>query len=342
MQRYYGTAQDKQGNCIPNAVITVYTAGTTSPLPTIYSASGSRTAPSAISNPITADANGNFSFAAADGNYDLTISGGGISTLTIPNVILFDGLNVPGTPGAISSVGLSMPGEWTVTGSPITTGAGTLAVTKVSQTANYLYAAPDGSAGAPVFRAMVSNDLPNAGAGAGSYGSATQVPVFTLDAKGRVSVVTPTTITAAWASITGKPTTVAASGITDAAGINTYNVWSKAQNVNIVSFSPAALGTVTPDSTASNIIYVQLPAGNITIANPTGVVSGAATQAATLTIVMKQDGAGSRTITWGAKFKFANATTYQPSATASSVSALFCQYEPNNDIWLCSGISNYA
>jgi len=342
MQRYYGTAQDKQGNCIPNAVVTVYNAGSTLPLPTIYATSGSRTAPLAISNPLTTDANGNFGFAAANGNYDISISGGSISTYTIPNVVLFDGLDVPGVPGAITSVGLSMPGEWAVAGSPITTGAGTLAVTKASQTANFFYAAPDGSGGAPTFRAMTGNDLPAGGAGAATYGSATQVPVFTLDAKGRVSAVTPTTITAAWASITGKPTTVATSGITDAAATGTYNSWTKAQNVAIVSYTPAALGTVTHDSQSSNVAYIQLPAGNITIANPTNTSTGASAPASTLTIIMKQDGAGSRTITWGAKFKFANATTYQPSATASSVSALFCQYEPNNDIWLCSGISNYA
>lgn len=342
MQRYYGTAQDKQGNCIPNAVVTVYTAGSVSPLPNIYATTGSRTAPAAISNPITADANGNFGFSAANGNYDLTISGGGISTLTIPNVVLFDGLDVPGVPGAITSVGLSMPAEFSVAGSPITTGAGTLSVTKASQTANYFYAAPDGSAGAPTFRAMTGNDLPAGGAGAATYGSASQIPVFTLDAKGRVSSVTPTTVAAAWASITGKPTTVATSGLTDAAATGTYNTWTKSQNVNMQSFSPAALGTVTIDSQAGNVVYIQLPAGNITVANPTGTSTGASAPASTLTIIFKQDGAGSRTITWGGKFKFANATSYQPSATASSVSALFCQYEPNNDIWLCSGISNYA
>lgn len=342
MLRYFGTAQDKQGNAIPNATITVYTAGVTNPLPTIYATTGSRTAPAGQSNPLTADANGNFGFAAANGLYDIVITGSGIPTTTIPNVVMYDGLDAPGVPGAITSVGLSMPGIFTVAGSPITTGSGTLAATLNSQTANFIFAAPDGSAGTPLFRAMTGNDLPAGGAGAATYGSATQVPVFTLDAKGRVSAVTPTTITAAWASITGKPTTVASSGITDAAGINTYNVWTKAQNSPTVSNSPAALGTVTPDAQASNMVYIQMPAGNITVANPINTSTGSTAPAATLTIIIKQDGVGSRTITWGAKYKFANATAYQPSATASSVSALFCQYEPNNDIWLCSGISNYA
>ncbi|KYG66603.1 hypothetical protein AZI86_06040 [Bdellovibrio bacteriovorus] len=50
-----------------------------------------------------------------------------------------------------------------------------------SATANYVLAAPNGSAGAPSFRALVAADLPNSGATAGTY---TKV---TVDAKGRVT-----------------------------------------------------------------------------------------------------------------------------------------------------------
>jgi hypothetical protein len=46
-----------------------------------------------------------------------------------------------------------------VTGSPITS-AGTLNATLVSQTANTVFAAPNGSAGAPSFRVLAAADLP--------------------------------------------------------------------------------------------------------------------------------------------------------------------------------------
>jgi hypothetical protein len=61
--------------------------------------------------------------------------------------------------GTVTSVALALPAEFTVSGSPVTT-TGTLTATKASQTANYVYAAPNGAAGAPVFRALVAADVP--------------------------------------------------------------------------------------------------------------------------------------------------------------------------------------
>jgi hypothetical protein len=67
---------------------------------------------------------------------------------------------VPTGVGSVVSVGLSMPSEFTVAGSPVNTN-GTLAVTKNTQTANQVYAGPaSGSAAAPTFRALVSADVP--------------------------------------------------------------------------------------------------------------------------------------------------------------------------------------
>ena len=62
--------------------------------------------------------------------------------------------------GSVTSVGLSMPTEFTVTGSPVTT-TGTLTATKANQNANLVYAGPSsGGAAAPAFRALVQADLP--------------------------------------------------------------------------------------------------------------------------------------------------------------------------------------
>jgi hypothetical protein len=61
--------------------------------------------------------------------------------------------------GTVTSVGLSLPADFTVSGSPVTA-AGTLTAVWASQSANLFLASPDGAPGAPVFRAMVAADVP--------------------------------------------------------------------------------------------------------------------------------------------------------------------------------------
>ena len=65
----------------------------------------------------------------------------------------------PAGSGTVTSVALTVPAWLTVAGSPVTT-SGTLAVTSVSQTANFFLAAPNGSAGVMTPRAIVSADIP--------------------------------------------------------------------------------------------------------------------------------------------------------------------------------------
>ena len=62
--------------------------------------------------------------------------------------------------GTVSSVGLSLPDIFSVSGSPVTT-SGTLTATLASETQNYVLAAPVGSSGAPTFRALDTTDIPN-------------------------------------------------------------------------------------------------------------------------------------------------------------------------------------
>jgi len=61
--------------------------------------------------------------------------------------------------GTVASVGLSLPGIFSVSGSPVT-GSGTLSASLASQTANWVWAAPNGSAGSPTFRSLVAADIP--------------------------------------------------------------------------------------------------------------------------------------------------------------------------------------
>jgi hypothetical protein len=63
--------------------------------------------------------------------------------------------------GTVTSVAASMPTDLlSVSNSPITT-SGTLTFSKVSQSANLIYASPDSATGNPVFRSLVANDIPS-------------------------------------------------------------------------------------------------------------------------------------------------------------------------------------
>lgn len=60
-----------------------------------------------------------------------------------------------------TSVGLAAPSEFSVSGSPVTGGSGTLTFTKTNQGANLVYAGPSaGGAAPPGFRNLVAADLP--------------------------------------------------------------------------------------------------------------------------------------------------------------------------------------
>lgn len=89
--------------------------------------------------------------------------------------------------------------------------------------------------------------LANSGASAGTYGSATQAPVVTVDAKGRITSVSNITVTPAWGSITGKPTTLGGYGITDAAPLA----------------SPTFTGTVTLPAGSTTVAPLKWKAGSI-------------------------------------------------------------------------------
>lgn len=107
----------------------------------------------------------------------------GVTGARAPVVRASSYLDAQGNPaagsGTVTSVALSMPAIFSVSGSPITT-SGTLSVTLASQSANTVFAAPNGSAGAPSFRSLVSGDIPDL--------SGTYVLKSILDAKGDIYV----------------------------------------------------------------------------------------------------------------------------------------------------------
>lgn len=115
---------------------------------------------------------------ALTGNVTLTLASQAASTLLgnpstssgIPSAITIGSgldlstggvLSATGGGGSVTSVGLSLPSQFTVTGSPVT-GSGTLTGTWNSQSANLIFAGPSsGASAAPTFRSMVTGDLPS-------------------------------------------------------------------------------------------------------------------------------------------------------------------------------------
>ncbi len=78
--------------------------------------------------------------------------------------------------GTVTSVGLSLPAIFSVSGSPVTT-TGTLSGTLVNQSANTIFAGPtSGGAAAPAFRALVATDYPTMIGDSGAGGVKGAVP----------------------------------------------------------------------------------------------------------------------------------------------------------------------
>src|SRR5277367_6641130 len=149
-----GTVQNAVGVALAGVSVAVLTqpADTTAqpgtPLASIFTDS---TGVTPLTNPVTTDNLGNYFFYAAAGTYTIQIYG---PQLVEQQVFIDQEVVSPGG-GSVTSVALTAPAEFTVTGSPVT-GAGTIAITKAVENANTVWAGPtSGAAAAPGFRALV-------------------------------------------------------------------------------------------------------------------------------------------------------------------------------------------
>ena len=134
--------------------------------------------------------------------------------------------------GTVTSVGLSLPSELTVSGSPVT-GSGSLSASWASQAVNEVFAGPGTGVlpGTPAFRPLVSSDIPNIDMGKVTTGN---LP---------------------WSRISSTPTTLSGYGITAAVKDEVY--------FTIPFISPAlspadsttyyiGAGAIAPSTTATN------------------------------------------------------------------------------------------
>ncbi len=130
-----------QGRPMAGASVRVCTSPATgqpcSPLALVYSDAGLT---QALANPLSADGLGNYTFYAAPGRYEIEISGPGITTKQIPNVILPSDPSTPTfttvtTTSGISAFSLALSGSLTVSGSAAVTGSLTVGGAPVPSTA---------------------------------------------------------------------------------------------------------------------------------------------------------------------------------------------------------------
>lgn len=106
------------------------------------------------------------------------------------------------------SVGLTMPSDFTVTGSPAQNNQ-TIAVTRTTETANTVLAGPSsGAAAVPTYRALVAADIPApAGDVTGTYAATTVVATHLTDplpvAQGGTGTATPATVAGTGITVSG-------------------------------------------------------------------------------------------------------------------------------------------
>ena len=176
----------------------------------------------------------------------LTSAGAGTPTWTTP------------TTGTVTSVGLSLPAEFTVSNSPVTS-SGTLTAVWASETAKYFFAAPNAANGTPLFRAIVASDIPALayapqtsgtsilyGNGTGGFsnvtiGSGISFAAGTLSATGSGGTVT---------SVTGTAPVVSSGGTTPAISLaaaygDTLNPYA-AKTANYVLAGPTTGAAAVP------------------------------------------------------------------------------------------------
>jgi len=122
------------------------------------------TVPSILSvTPSTITTSGSFALSLTTESANQIFAGPSSGAAATPTFRSLTSADIPALPygtGTVTSVGLSLPSIFTVTGSPVTT-SGTLTATLATETANYVFAGPtSGAAAAPSFRALVSTDIP--------------------------------------------------------------------------------------------------------------------------------------------------------------------------------------
>jgi hypothetical protein len=161
----------------------------------------------------------------------------------------------PATSGTVTSVGLSLPTQFTVTNSPVTS-SGTLTASWNTQTANYVLAGPTtGAAAVPTFRALVAADIPVL-----PYGTGTVTSVSVVSANGFAGTVATATTTPAITLTTSVTGVLKGNGTAiSAATVNTDYFAPSAPVTKTANFSVADTEVWLINNKSGSTCTVTLP-----------------------------------------------------------------------------------
>ena len=94
--------------------------------------------------------------------------------------------------------------------------------------------------------------------------------------------------------------------------------------------------TITPDWADGNVQTVELTSASTTIADPSNIKVGA-----TYMLILKQDGTGSRTVSFGSKYKFSGETAPTLATTANKADVItLVAYSAN--ILMCTSVLDFV
>ena len=198
-----------------------------------------------------------------------------------------------GGSGTVTSVGLTMPGIFTVSNSPVTT-FGTLTATLATQAAGKVWAAPvSGADAAPAFRLLDPLDIPSLTAAKISDFQTTVSSNSDVTANTSARHAAVTISTANGLSVLGQALSMAAAD-TSTTGALTSTDWAIFNGKQPAgAYITALTGDVTasgPGSVAATVAYVGTSsAANVHAAE---LLANAATDAATVSTIVKRDANG--------------------------------------------------
>ena len=160
---------------------------------------------------------------------------------------------------------------------------------------------------------------------------------------GEVGIGTATSVPSAKLHVKGSGTTSATTSflVEDSAGADILTVTDDGVvkiggQAYTELHTEASAATITPDWDNGNVYTTELTNASTTFADPTNIKPGA-----TYIIILKQDGTGSRTVSWGTKYKFPGGTapTLTTGANKADVITLVAY---STDILMCTSVLDFV